>query len=207
MKPPADRVLEGEVLGPETEAEREASLRADIKGRLSTAELSNIKIENVTDPSKPYTYSYHVVVPGYAERTGKRLFLQPEYFKKGVGAMFSAATRKNMIYFHYPWSEDDDIEITLPDGFSLDNADAPASFGSKELSQYKVAIAVTKDTKTLIYKRNFFFGGGASSLDRLLYPATAYPAIKNYFDMVHKNDDHTITLKQSSQVANTGASN
>jgi len=35
-----------------TEAEREASLRADIKGRLSTAELSNIKIENVTDPSK-----------------------------------------------------------------------------------------------------------------------------------------------------------
>jgi len=60
-----------------------------------------------------------------------------------------------MIYFHYPWSEDDDIEITLPDGFSLDNADAPAPFGSKELSQYKVSIAVTKDTKTLIYKRNF----------------------------------------------------
>jgi hypothetical protein len=190
-----------------TEAEREASLRADIKGRLSTAELSNIKIENVTDPSKPYTYSYHVVVPGYAERTGKRLFLQPEYFKKGVGAMFSAATRKNLIYFHYPWSEDDDIEITLPDGFALDNADAPAPFGAKELSQYKISIGVTKDNKLLVYKRNFFFGGGGTSLDRLLYPVSAYPALKNYFDMVHKNDDHTITLKQSSQAANTGASN
>ena len=48
-----------------------------IKEQMSTAEISNIKIENVTDPAKPFVYAFHVRVPGYAQRTGKRLFLQP----------------------------------------------------------------------------------------------------------------------------------
>jgi hypothetical protein len=46
---------------------------------MSTAELSDIRIENVTDPVKPFVYAYHVRVPGYAQRTGKRLFLQPAF--------------------------------------------------------------------------------------------------------------------------------
>ena len=35
-------------------AQREETLRDAVKGRMSTAEVSNIKIENVTDPIKPY---------------------------------------------------------------------------------------------------------------------------------------------------------
>ena len=187
-------------------AEREANLKQEIKSRLSTAELTDIKIENVTDPVKPYTYSYHVKIAGYAERTGKRLFLSPNYFKKGVSPLFSSNSRKNMVYFHYPWQEDDDIEIVLPDGYALDNADAPPPIGAQALSSYKASIGITKDNKTLVYHRTFFFGGGGTNLDRLLYPVASYPALKQYFDQVHKNDDHTLTLKQAVQTAtNTSA--
>jgi hypothetical protein len=189
--------------------ERETSLREDVKGRLSTAEVTEIKIENVTDQVKPYTYSYHVKVPGFAERTGKRLFLQPAYFKRNIGPMFSASARKNSIYFHYPWAEQDNVEIDLPEGFALDNADAPQDFGSAGLSQYKTTFGIAsgsnKDQKKLIYTRNFFFGGGGTQLDRLLYPVTSYTAMKNYFDAVNKNDGHTITLKQGAPAASSGA--
>jgi len=53
---------------------REETLRDLVKGQMSTAELSGIHIENVTDPLKPFMYQYHVRIPGYAQRTGTASF-------------------------------------------------------------------------------------------------------------------------------------
>ncbi|MGB9182014.1 MAG: DUF3857 domain-containing protein, partial [Pyrinomonadaceae bacterium] len=177
--------------------QREQNLRDRIKEHMSTAELSDIKIENITDATKPLVYSYHVKVPGYAQRTGKRLFLQPAFFQRGAGALFPVATRQSPIYFHYPWSEDDNVTIELPAGFALDNADAPPGINAGEVSQYGVKITVT-NKKTLNYHRTFFFGGGSS----IFFPATSYTQIKAVFDTLHERDGHTIVLKQSAVAAN-----
>jgi transglutaminase-like putative cysteine protease len=185
----------------ESASEREESLRAMIKGRMSTAELSDIKVENATDPARPFVYQYHIKVPGYAQRTGKRLFLQPAFFQHGAGSLFPTSSRTHAVYFHYPWSESDEVSFELPAGFALDNADAPASFGSGSISRYDVKIMATKDQRTMIYKRNFFFGGGSTGIDNLLYPAASYTPLKAYFDMVSKQDSHTITLKQGTATA------
>ncbi|HKC65961.1 MAG TPA: hypothetical protein VKB86_20120, partial [Pyrinomonadaceae bacterium] len=184
----------------DSQAEREDTLRKMIKGRMSTAELSDVKIENITDPVKPFVYSFHISVPGYAQRTGKRLFLQPAFFEHGAGPLFSSSARTNDVYFHYAWTEEDEIEIGLPAGFALDNADAPAPFSAGPLSQYNVRIAISKDGKLLLYNRKFFFGGGLG--DKLMqFPATAYGQLKKYFDMLNKEDNHTITLKQGTATA------
>lgn len=184
----------------ESANEREQSLRDMVKGRLSTAELSNIKIESLADPAQPFVYEYHVRVPGYAQRTGKRLFIQPAFFQHGADPLFPTSGRTHRIYFHYPWSEHDEVRIELPAGFSLDNADAPAPFAAQDLTKYEVRIMATTDNRTLVYRRDFFFGAGGG-LDRLLYEPAVYPQLKGYFDMVHKQDGHTITLKQAATTA------
>lgn len=176
-----------------SETEREDSLKDEVKAQLSTAELSNIKILNVTDQVKPFTYSYHLRLPGYAQRTGKRLFLQPALFQHGVGPLFSTSERKYPIYFHYPWSEEDTVDIELPAGFALDNAEQPAPFASGAISAYKPFMGVSADGRLLRFKRNFFFGGNGA----LLYPVETYPHLKAYFDMLQKSDNHTIALKQA----------
>ncbi len=176
----------------ESPAKREETLRDMIKGRMSTAELSNIKIENVTDRAKPFIYSFHVRVPGYAQRTGKRLFLQPEFFQRGIGPLFPTSERKHSVYFHYPWSEDDTVEISLPAGFALDNADAPDGFTASNVGKYEVHIGVTTDKKALLYQRKFFFGANGN----LVFLQPSYPQLKLIFDAVHERDNHTITLKQ-----------
>jgi hypothetical protein len=176
---------------------REDTLREELKGQMSTIEVSDVSIENVTDPHKPFVYAYKVRVPGYAQRTGKRLFLQPAFFQHGRGPTFSAADRRNEIYFHYPWSEYDTVEIELPAGFALDNADAPQPFQANEVSKYEVSVSVTADKRKLIYRRSFYFGGGNS----LRFPANSYGPLKQLFDELHKRDNHTITLKQDAAAA------
>jgi hypothetical protein len=186
--------------------QREDTLRDMVKNRLSTAEVSDVKIENVTDPVKPFAYAYKVRVPGYAQRTGKRLFLQPAFFQHNLPPLFSTSDRRNNIYFSYPWSEDDTVEIELPAGYALDNADAPMPFAAQDVSKYEVKIGVTPDKRKLVYHRTFFFGGGSAGL---LFPAAGYPQLKALFDEMNKRDNHTITLKQgaATTASGTGSNN
>jgi hypothetical protein len=181
----------------ESPAQREETLRESIKARMSTAELADISIENVTDPQKPYTYKYKIKVPGYAQRTGKRLFLQPAFFQYGVRPLFSTSTRKHDVYFNYPWSEEDEVTVALPEGFTLDSADAPAPFSSAPISEYKPSASVSKDGRTVIYRRKFYFGGGGN----ILFPVASYGQLKTYFDQLHKQDNHILTLKQAAATA------
>jgi transglutaminase-like putative cysteine protease len=178
--------------------QREENLKEMIKAQMSTAELSEIKIENVTDPVKPFVYAFHVRVPGYAQRTGKRLFLQPNFFQHGIGALFSATDRRYGIYFHYPWTEKDTVEIELPVGFSLDSADSPGPFAAADVGKYDLNIGVSKDDKTLVYQRQFTFG---TTKDLTYFVPQYYPGIKQIFDELYKRDNHTITLKQAATTA------
>ena len=129
-------------------AQREETLRNSLKARISTAELSDIKVENVTDPIKPFLYAYHVRVPGYAQRTGKRIFLQPAFFEHGVSTLFSSSERRYPIYFHYPWSEEDEVTIDLPAGYVLDHADAPNSIKIGQIGEYSPTIAASSSGKS-----------------------------------------------------------
>ncbi|MGB8507529.1 MAG: DUF3857 domain-containing protein [Pyrinomonadaceae bacterium] len=175
--------------------EREEALKDRFKSQMAGIEITDIKIENVTDPVKPFVYAFHVKVAGYAQRTGKRLFIQPAFFQHGASALFSTSDRKNEVYFHYSWSEEDRVEITLPEGFALDNAESPAPFASGKITGYEPHAAVTKDGRTLVYTRKFFFDPRSQG-SVAIFPTTSYPQLKALFDQLHTQDNHTISLKQ-----------
>ncbi|MDM7921100.1 MAG: DUF3857 and transglutaminase domain-containing protein [Pyrinomonadaceae bacterium] len=172
---------------------REENLKDMIKAQMSTAEVSSISIENFTDPEAPFTYIYKIRIPNYAQKTGKRLFLQPGVFENGVPPVFATDSRKHDVFFRYPWSEKDDIEIELPAGFVLDAAETPASVSdSSRITNLGVKIGYDAGTHKLIYNRDFYFGGGG----RTLFSVANYPVIKSYFDAFQKVDSHIINLKQ-----------
>jgi hypothetical protein len=178
----------------ESANKREENLKQQIKKQMSTAEVSDISIENVTEAEKPFVYQYKIRVPNYAQKTGKRLFVQPGFFEYRENPPFSTAERGYQIYFQYPWAETDDIEIELPKGFSLDNADTPGLLADpQKISSLDIKIGVDKAANVIKYQRRFHFGGGG----HLLFPSASYKALKGLFDGFHKADTHTITLKQN----------
>lgn len=174
-------------------AKREEMLTEEIKTRMSMAEVSDISFENIMDPEKPFSYQYKIRIPNYAAKTGKRLFLQPGFFEYGSKPLFSSATRKYPIYFHFGWSEQDNIEIELPKGFELDSAETPGNVSDpRNIGSLNVKIAMDKSNNVLKYNRKFHFGNGF-----YLFPTSSYSALKDLFDSFNKADLHTITLKQN----------
>jgi hypothetical protein len=110
-------------LGQDTDAKRIEHVKEKITKLFSEAELSDLRLENVDDAEKALSLHYHVKIVGYAQRTGKRLLLQPLFFQRGDSPLFTASERRYPVAFPYAWNEHDTVSITLPAGFSLDNAD------------------------------------------------------------------------------------
>jgi hypothetical protein len=174
--------------------QRMATLRNMIKARLSTAEITNISLENVMEREKPFIYRFHIRIPDYAQRTGKRLFFQPEFFQKGLNAMFTSNQRKYKIYFRFPYSELDDIEIKLPAGFELEALEGRQPIDAGAVARHEVSLTGSEDRQILSCRRKFFFGGNGG----ILFDVKDYPTLKQLFDRFHEADNQTLALKQTS---------
>jgi hypothetical protein len=181
----------------ETEEQISDDLTKDLKSQYGNAEVTNIHHANSSDGSKTVTESYHIKIPDYAQRTGKRLFLCPSVFQKGVPARYTASERKYAIQFSYPWSEVDQITIKFPEGFELDHADMPAPLELGEAGHFRVKATYTAAKRLIGFSRDLVFLQNGT----LQIPKTAYPTLKTLFDQIHADDEHALTLKQSSPAA------
>jgi hypothetical protein len=178
-----------------TPAEQEQDWKESLQARISTAELSDFSMENIGDLVKPVIVKHKVVIPGYATRTGKRILLQPAFFQHNLGARFSESTRKYDLYFEYPWSEDDEVTIDLPDGWELDAPQSPSSTKLANIGDYNVSVKKTADGRKLIYRRHFDWGRN----NLILIPAASYSQVKSAFDFIQSQDGYTISLKAAAK--------
>ena len=185
----------------DSDAEMEKRLKDLIRQKISSStEVESFTIENANDPDKPFTYTFKIRVPGYALKTGKRLFFQPNVFERSSHPVFTASTRKYDVYISYPYAYKDDITIELPDGYSLENAESPGAVKDQQgIGANVVSMSVTNSGKTLIYKRNFSFGNGGF----IRFPVNAYPIVKTLFEEFNKADVHQLTLRQGTVAAAT----
>jgi len=177
----------------ESPGKREENLKEELKARVAGIEVSEISIDNLNETAKPLVLQYKVRVPNYAQKTGRRLFLQPGFFEFGEKPLFSSNTRKYDVFFRYPWSESDDIEIEMPKGFDLENAESPAPVADpQKIGSLQTSMSVKRgDVNSLKYTRKFHFGGG----NNVLFNVATYPALKSLFEAFHSADAHTLTLR------------
>lgn len=177
----------------ESKAEREERLKNYLRSAMSgSVEIESFTIENADVADKPFTYTFKVKVPGFAQRTGRRLFFQPNVFEKNAQPRFTANSRKYDVYFSYPFTENDDIRIELPAGFKLENAESPQDLiDSQKIGSHQTQIGVSNDGTYLVYKRNFSFGNGGY----IRFPAGSYAAVKQLFEAFNKADTHQMTLR------------
>ena len=170
--------------------EREKILTDGIKARMSTAEVSQIHFNPGVDPSEPFRLGFHVRVPGYAQRTGKRLILKPAFFERGEPALFSSRERRYPVSFHYPWSENDMVLFELPEHFHLETPPDLKPIMLPNLGMHSVRIKPSDDGRQLQVLHSLIFGeGGITS-----FPVEEYPKLKEAFDQFQSQDESTLSL-------------
>jgi hypothetical protein len=179
-----------------TPAQQEEDWKKSLQNRLSTAELTKFEMKNVSDPSQPLVVKHDVKVTGYATRTGKRILLQPAFFQRNIGPLFTESRRKWDVYFDYGWAEDDEVTIEIPEGWELDEPVVPNSTQIPNMGEYMVKVLKTKDGRKLIYQRKFDWGRKMN----VLIPQTSYGTMKKIFDFVQEQDGYTISLKAAANV-------
>lgn len=170
-------------------AEREKSLRELVERRFAGAEMTAVRVENVTDLSGAYANVYRIRIPGYAQRTGSRLFVQPAVFQKGIAGVFQGIERKAEVYFDFPWVEEDEVRIELPAGYTVEElpAQTPVNAGS---FTYDARLAV--EDGQLVLRRTQVIGNEGA----ILFPQTSYRPIRAVFDSMHKGDSRTVVLRR-----------
>lgn len=180
-----------------SEAERDEVIRDEVQSRVGGAEVTDIKVLHASDPDKVLTWTCRVRVPGYAQRTGKRMFLQPSVLQRHVQPRYAASERKHDVYMDYPWMERDIVTIKLPDGFALDQPSSPGSLSFGKPGEHTVKLLLSDGGRTLHLDRTLVFGREGM----IYYPAASYPQIKKVFDTIHQRDAHALTLKQATAAA------
>jgi hypothetical protein len=173
-------------------AEREQYLIDEMKRQFASPDISQVKWDGVENTEIPVTVSFTMKLPGYVQRTGKRIFVQPAVFQRGYAARFTGSTREHPVYFHFPWSESDEVSIEVPEGYEFDHPDIPPSIKAGDTVTWKVTARIENKT-TLVYHRDFSFGDDGN----ILLPQSAYPNIRKVFDAMHEGDEHTFALKQA----------
>lgn len=178
----------------EQRAEIDAEYRATITKRLPAAEVSDLQWENLQGNKLPLIVRYKIKVPAYADVAGTKIILPANVFEHGAPAVFSAENRKHPVFFDHAWSEQDDIIITLPEGYTIEAGNAPANVGTLT-GALGVAyeLGFKPKSRQLLYKRNFVLGGNGV----ILFQPSKYPTLKRLFDIIGRSDEHTFVLKSS----------
>ncbi len=173
-----------------TPGERETYIREEIQATLKAADVSDIKVENAADPLAPLKISYHLAVPGYADRTGSRLFFQPAVFQKNAPSLLPDATRRKTLLFHPGYSDSDEIRVALPDGFELEEGSSPGSVNLGSMGRYAIEIAYYRKSRSVDYRRTFV-------MNDVYVEAKYYATVRKAFETVREHDGHVLTLKEA----------
>jgi hypothetical protein len=142
--------------------------------------------------SGPLVAEYDLKIPGWVSGTGRRAMLPIGLFSATERHVFDHANRVQPIYFRFPSEKLDDVTITLPLGWEVGSIPAPKQQSAGKVILYSLKTEYEKGTIHLSRKL---------SMDVLLLDVRAYPALRDFFQIVRTSDDAQVVLQPSGSSA------
>jgi len=173
------------------EAGRRESLEDEVKSWLPRDAVVKLQEARGWDaPDAPLNARFKVEVPGFASTTGKRM-VSPAYFLSTLQqSMFTSQVRRYPISFPYPFTEEDELIMKLPEGYGVE---APPYRRKAGLSYAGYEISSVVEDRQLITRRKLRFEGS-------LMPLEKYEELRNFFSVVQKGDGDQAVLRPESDL-------
>ena len=130
----------------------------------------------------------HVVSPGYANVSGKRLFINPDLFDKSNTRLPADSIRRYDFVVKEAFTDIDSITIKIPPGYQPESVPQEIAIDSK-FGKYKASVKVSAD-KIVYYRLQ------EESVNR--FPPSDYAALVRFYEQMYKADHNRIVLVKSS---------
>jgi hypothetical protein len=152
----------------------------------STAKFELTAITGWDKPDAPLEVQGKLTLPGMAESVGRRVLLPLGLYEAGRPQLFQTAARKQDVYFHFPFSEQDDISIQVPSGWHAESLPEPDVVDPGGQLHYE--ISAKQDGDALHVQRKLVVGG-------ILYPVDSYNAVRKFFAAAKEGDEKQLVLQ------------
>ena len=197
----ADGTLQGEV--EETRSGYFAAIARDLKDisvqdrkkvmehilgqTLSNFQIDNFEIVNADDIEKDLVLRYKFTAAHYAKNAGPLLLVRPRVVGEMAGYYDPNKPRRYAYEFEAPFMRSDTMEISLPDGFQVDELPEPAKaafpFGQYTSTTEKVG-------RSLKYRREYKMENTTISLDKM-------NDLKRMFGQIGRDEKNMAVLKKA----------
>jgi hypothetical protein len=177
----------------EDEAGRRKSLEDEIRAWLPTEAVAKLKdVQGWEATDEPLVAHFKVEIPSFASIAGKRLLSPAFFFPTLQKNIFTSQFRRYPVAFPYPFTEEDELSMKLPEGYGVEE---PPYHRKAGLSYAGYEITSVVDERMLITKRKLRFEG-------LQLPPDKYEELKNFFSVVQKGDEgHAVLRPEAEQKA------
>ena len=132
-------------------------------------------------------------IPEMTESAGKRTLLPLGLYEASQRQLFESATRKQDVYFPYPFEEVDDITLQLPAGLTADSLPEPRSLDPGGYLNFE--ISVKQEGAALHIHRHLAVG-------KILYQVNVYSSLRNFFSQAKVNDEQQLVLQSTPAARN-----
>jgi hypothetical protein len=173
------------------EAGRRESLEGEVKGWLPKDAVVKLQEARGWDsPEAPLNARFKIEVPGFASTAGKRM-VSPSFFLSTLQKnIFTSQIRRYPVNFPYPFTEEDELVMKLPEGYGVE---APPYRRKAGLSYAGYEISSVVEDRQLITRRKLRFEGS-------LVPLEKYEELRNFFSVVQKGDGDQAVLRPENEL-------
>lgn len=151
---------------------------------LPLVDIRQLDIHELKEAEPAITFCYTAACNQYGEKTGNRLFIPANVFRKGFHVP-PAATRTHPIHIGYGYNDTDSIHIILPEGYELEAMPKEVNMENK-FGKFSSTIKTEKNTILIVH--HLFMRKG-------LYQPEEYTAFREFRKQIGDHYNGKIIFK------------
>jgi hypothetical protein len=170
----------------ESENERKKAIERIIGSSLGNFQLDHYELVNASDIDQDLIIRFKFSAAHYAKNAGSMLLVRPRVVGELAGAWDSNKPRHYAYEFRAPFLDRDTVEISLPDGFKVDELPDPAK-ANFPFAQY---VSKTENSGSVLkYTREYKITATQVSIDQM-------DQLKKLFGQINLDEKNMAVLKK-----------
>ncbi len=157
-----------------------------LENKYDGLEVSDFKVKNAMDLSKPVIESYKFILESQADIIGDKIYFSPLFFLKTIENPFKLEKREFPVDFGYPSKSNYRVIIKIPEGYKVESL--PESNGitlPDNLGKFKYVLSASRDNIQLV---------ASTEINHPIIPALYYDGLKEYFKLMIEKENEQIVL-------------